>query len=194
MRPIVCTFYANPHVYYSTVAILTISMLTFRPLVACAIVFLTSCTFLPTTSPLGQNDWRSPLEGRKLIMKQTVKGHMTFVCSYDQQGFYWKFAHPSGTLFKGSKKVGTLNPDWSITSIQQQNLKMRLIASGPIERTFDLRDALFQVESHKNGPYANVRYIERTQSRGGMPLTKCSASQQGQTLKRPFEAQYIFWR
>ena len=194
MRPTVCTFYANPYALRSTIAVAIIKMFSFRPLVAYAIVFLASCTHLPSTSSLGPNDWRTPLENRKLVMKRTVKGHMTFVCSYDGQGFYWKFLRPSGTLLRGANKVGTLNADWSITSNKRHTLKMRIVANGPAESATHLRDVLFKTTLHKTGPFANVHYIERTQARGGMPLTRCSASQQGQTLKRPFEAQYLFWR
>ena len=119
---------------------------------------------------------------------------MHFVCSYDAKGFYWRFSHPSGGLYRGSTKVGTLNSDWSITASDGTTLKMSVLTNGPRRSAEDLTDAVFKASAPMKGTFAGVRYVERTNTRGGMPLTKCSASQQGQRLSRPFEADYTFWR
>ena len=119
---------------------------------------------------------------------------MHFICSYDAKGFYWRFSHPSGGLYRGSTKVGTLNSDWSITASDGTTLKMSVLTNGPRRSAEDLTDAVFKASAPKKGTFAGVRYVERTNARGGMPLTKCSASQQGQRLSRPFEADYTFWR
>ena len=73
-------------------------------------------------------------------------------------------------------------------------LKMSVLTNGPRRSAEDLTDAVFKASAPKKGTFAGVRYVERTNTRGGMPLTKCSASQQGQRLSRPFEADYTFWR
>ena len=90
--------------------------------------------------------------------------------------------------------MGTLNSDWSFTASDGTTLKMSVLTNGPRRSAEDLTDAVFKAAAPKKGTFAGVRYVERTNTRGGMPLTKCSASQQGQRLSRPFEADYTFWR
>ena len=157
-----------------------------RPLVAfsaiaCAVVLAGCSSLLPQGTPgvSGQDGrsvshWRDAISSASRISTRTARGRMHFVCSYDAKGFYWRFSHPSGGLYRGNTKVGTLNSDWSITASDGTTLKMSVLT--------------------KKGTFAGVRYVERTNTRGGMPLTKCSASQQGQRLSRPFEADYTFWR
>ena len=82
----------------------------------------------------------------------------------------------------------------SIAASDGTTLKMSVLTNGPRRSAEDLTDAVFKASAPKKGTFAGVRYVERTNTRGGMPLTKCSASQQGQRLSRPFEADYTFWR
>ena len=168
-------------------------MLHLRALSICTVLLITGCTQLSTLTPLTDPGWRAPLQDSKSVATRTVKGKMSFVCTYDGQGFFWRFIQPSGTLYQGTRKTGTLNPDWSITAPSGVTLKAQIITNGP-SRGQHLRDALFKTQPHTRGPFANIRYIERTDAQGGMPLTKCSASQQGQHLHRPFTAKYTFWR
>ena len=157
------------------------------PAIACAVVLAGCSSLLPQGTP-----GVSGQDGR--ISTRTARGRMHFVCSYDAKGFYWRFSHPSGGLYRGNTKVGTLNSDWSITASDGTTLKMSVLTNGPRRSAEDLTDAVFKASAPKKGTFAGVRYVERTNTRGGMPLTKCSASQQGQRLSRPFEADYTFWR
>lgn len=163
--------------------------------ITCAIL-LAGCSALPSaidSSSQSTTYWRDALESAQKTSTRTVRGKMHFVCSYDSQGFYWRFSHPSGSLYRDNTKVGTLNADWSISAKDGTILKMSILATGPRRNTTDLPDAVFKATSPKNGTFAGIRYIERTNAKGGMPLTKCSASQQSQHLSRPFEADYTFW-
>lgn len=177
-----------------------------RPLVAfsaiaCAVVLAGCSSLLPQGTPgvSGQDGrsvshWRDAISSASRISTRTARGRMHFVCSYDAKGFYWRFSHPSGGLYRGNTKVGTLTSDWSITASDGTTLKMSVLTNGPRRSAEDLTDAVFKASAPKKGTFAGVRYVERTNTRGGMPLTKCSASQQGQRLSRPFEADYTFWR
>ena len=169
--------------------------------IACAVVLAGCSSLLPQGTPgvSGQDGrsvshWRDAISSASRISTRTARGRMHFVCSYDAKGFYWRFSHPSGGLYRGNTKVGTLNSDWSITASDGTTLKMSVLTNGPRRSAEDLTDAVFKASAPKKGTFAGVRYVERTNTRGGMPLTKCSASQQGQRLSRPFEADYTFWR
>ena len=39
-----------------------------------------------------------------------------------------------------------------------------------------------------------ITHVKRTDGKGGVPLTRCSPSQLGVTLKVPFTATYTFYR
>lgn len=166
--------------------------------IACAAI-LAGCSSLTSSGIFGSDDqhashWRDAIESATKISTRTVRGRMHFACTYDAKGFYWRFLHPSGALYRNNVIVGTLNADWSLTALDGTVLKMSVLTNGPRNSAADLADAVFKATAPKKGTFAGVRYVERTHSKGGMPLTKCSASQQGQRLVRPFEADYTFWR
>lgn len=166
--------------------------------IACAAI-LAGCSSVASSGIFGSDGrnpshWRDAIEAATKISTRTVRGRMHFACTYDAKGFYWRFLHPSGALYRDNAIVGTLNADWSLTALDGTVLKMSVLTNGPRHSAADLADAVFKATAPKKGTFAGVRYVERTHAKGGMPLTKCSASQQGQRLSRPFEADYTFWR
>ena len=141
---------------------------------------------------------RLPLARRHQLRQQDLHPHgqgpHALRLLLRRQGLLLALLASLGRLYRGNTKVGTLNSDWSITASDGTTLKMSVLTNGPRRSAEDLTDAVFKASAPKKGTFAGVRYVERTNTRGGMPLTKCSASQQGQRLSRPFEADYTFWR
>ena len=162
---------------------------------ACFLLFGCSVPTLQNISDPRVSAYAETLAGRTAVYSWTAKGRMHFTCTYDQQGLYWKFNRPSDTLHSDDgRQQGTLNSDWSITGRDGSRLQARILLNGPSVRSTDLRNAVFEATPVSGGMFARISRVERTQAKGGMPLTKCSASQRGQHLSVPFEARYVFWR
>lgn len=124
---------------------------------------------------------RLPLARRHRLRQQDLhphgQGRMHFVCSYDTKGFYWRFSHPSGGLYRGNTKVGTLNSDWSITASDGTTLKMSVPERTRRKRRGSDRRRL-QGLGPRRGTFAGVCYVERTNTRAECRSPGCSASQQ----------------
>ena len=59
----------------------------------------------------------------------------------------------------------------------------------------NLRDLVYRTTSRgKEGMLTGITHIKRSNGKGGVPLTRCSPSQLGSTLKVPFTATYTFYR
>ena len=59
----------------------------------------------------------------------------------------------------------------------------------------NLRDLVYRTTSRgKEGMLTGITHVKRTDGKGGVPLTRCSPSQLGATLKVPFTATYTFYR
>ena len=167
------------------------------PIFLAAVFLLFGCSvpMMQGTSDPNQAAYVQALAGRTAVYSWTAKGRMHFTCTYDAEGLFWKFSHPSGTLYsEDGRTQGTLNSDWSISGRDGSRLHARILLTGPAVRSSDLRNAVFEATPPRNGMFSRISRIERKQARGGMPLTKCSASQRGQRLAVPFEARYVFWR
>ena len=161
-----------------------------------ALVFqLVGCSALHAPETGDASRYAQALVGRTPVYNWRAKGRMHFVCTYDGKGLYWRFERPSGNLYADNGRLeGRLNADWSITARDGSHLPARILLNGPTGSQSDLRDAVFESDPPAKGILARVVRIERKHAKGGMPLTKCSASQRGQRLQVPFEARWILLR
>ncbi len=42
--------------------------------------------------------------------------------------------------------------------------------------------------------FNGVKYVQRLKTKGGLPLSSCSAKDEGKLLKVPYTAEYVFWK
>lgn len=162
-------------------------------LTAAAAALLTGCS---TLIPDGTSaDIAGTLRGKTALYSWSAKGHTIFSCDYDKVGFYWRFLRAEGVLLDNNgRQTASFGRDWIIRGRDGSVLKTAILYVDSVDRPENLRNALFKTHSpSSHGLFAQVTYVERRNAKGGMPLTRCSASQRGKILRVPFDARYIFW-
>lgn len=151
-----------------------------------------SSKFKPDVSKL------TPPEGQPFLTLE-AKGNQIFRCTRDTQGAYWKIERPQASLFnKSGEKVA--EHEGPMQAFQHQDGSR--ILSTKIERWVnpanpkkDLKYALLSAVSDPGtGTFNNVKYVQRIDCVGGMPLDGCKPDEAGKIKKVPFTATYIFWK
>ncbi len=123
-------------------------------------------------------------------------GHQQFQCVSDAKGRYWKFISPKADLFDANgRKVLSQGAEFTFRAPDGSVLTSKLIRWDEKADPNNVRSVLFQTNGHgKTGILTGVRWVKRIEGKGGIPLTRCSASQLGGFLQVPFTARYVFYR
>lgn len=151
-------------------------------------LLLNGCT---TVSPYDQ-----ALKNVTPIYTWNIHGQMTFECAYDEQGFYWKFLKTSGQLTDDQGQYqGKVLANYTIEGRDQTKIPNHIIAQKTSPFPNNLSDVVFEVATPADsGLFKNVKYVERRNAKGGMPLVSCSAAQRHQLLNVKYSGRYIFYR
>lgn len=130
------------------------------------------------------------------VLDLTAQGVQQFQCTADKQGRYWKFVSPRADLSdKSGKVVVRQGAEFTFRSDDGSVLTSRIVKWDDKAPANDVRSVLFETHGHgKTGILTGVRFVKRIEGKGGIPLTRCSASQLGTFLQVPFTARYVFYR
>lgn len=156
-------------------------------------LFFSGCSMLPGSGP----SRITPPDNAKLAF--TLKGHglQSFQCISDKSGRYWRFIAPKASLVdeQGSQQV-TQGGDFSFLASDGSRLTAKISDWAPAANSEDLKSVLFATRSFgkRQGRLTGIRWVERSEASGGMPLTACSPSQLGMLLNVRFSATYRFYR
>lgn len=151
--------------------------------------------FFPWETGYG-TDPVSPPEGARHLMTLTGKGTQVFQCTPDKQGRYWRFVTPQATLTDQKHRiVAEHGADFTFVARDGSRLTSKIVKYSAGADAASLKNVLFETTSSgKQGILTGVRWVKRTGAKGGVPLTACSASQIGMVLRRPFVAEYAFYK
>lgn len=140
--------------------------------------------------------WEGRLDDRTAVYSWSARGSMRFVCSYDKAGPYWQAIGAKAALVDDANQAtAALSHENVIRARDGSSISVSVIAAADATTAKDLRPALFDVEhSSSSGMLRGIRFVERRNAEGGMPLAPCSPAQRGQRLDVPFTARFIFWR
>lgn len=163
---------------------------------AAAAMLLAGCSQLESLlNPSG--DPMAP-EGGELVMTLTGSGAQQFQCVSDKQGRWWKFIAPDVKLTDSAGRVvAHQRPDFIFQASDGSIASARITGWDKKPKSqADLRDVVFttRAQGKITGLLTPIRWVTRTEGKGGQPLTRCSASQLGSTLKIPFTATYRLYR
>lgn len=137
----------------------------------------------------------TPSDGSSLSQTYTGTGYLQFQCAVDKQGYYWRFIAPeieirdtAGQLF--AKQVA----DFNFLAADGSSLKSKITSSQ--KSSSRIHDVLFETTPRgtQNGVLSDVRWVKRTDARGGVPPGACNRKTLGNFVREPFSAKFSFYR
>lgn len=127
-----------------------------------------------------------------------AEGDMRFRCDYDEKGFYWVFVGPDAKLWNDTAQPkrleARLTDGFTVRHRDGSVLTARILENRGDASGENLKDAVFETTPPEKGALRGVRWMERRHAVGGMPVTRCSPSQRGMTLRVPFTSRWILYR
>lgn len=138
----------------------------------------------------------TPSDGASAAFVLSGQGVQLFQCTSDAAGRYWRFIAPDTRLTDAQGRlVARQGSDGSFFAEDNSALSAKIVRYAQDSPAEDLRDLLYQTSPRgKQGVLSDIVYVKRSNGKGGVPLTRCSPSQLGSTLKVPFTATYTFYR
>ena len=126
--------------------------------------------------------------GAQLLMEAAGEGSQVYTCTDE----HWTLKAPDAQLLDGQGQViGThfAGPTWRLQDGSE--IKGKAIANQPAQDASSVPWLLLQaVPGSGSGKLANVAYIRRTQTQGGVaPTAGCSSGEQ----RVPYKAKYSFY-
>lgn len=183
-----------------------------RLLAAAATLLLSACASVDGTRASGTTDSRPPTAtatAPKLgffsnikapsdqvpVLQLAGQGVQIFRCEKRETGMAWVFRQPEAELFDSAgKAVGRHGASFSFEHIDGSRLISTIVANDEAPQATDLRWLLMTTRSYNRGTFERVTYVQRVNTKGGLPPTRCDAAQSGQLLRIDFKADFVFYR
>ncbi len=137
------------------------------------------------------------LAANKPQLSVHAKGDQIYLCTLDAKAYIWKWQAPDAKLFDADKQtlVGShgAGPAWKLQDGSSVKAKMLQKVDSPDSSAIPW--LLLEVTEHKGqGALAQVAYILRINTEGGMPPTSgCDENHMGTEMRVPYSADYNFF-
>jgi hypothetical protein len=132
---------------------------------------------------------------REPVLQLSARGVQIFRCEKRDTALNWVFRQPEAELFDASGKVVARHgASLSFEHVDGSRLLSTITGYDEAPKETDLRWLLLSTRSFGKGAFEGVTHAQRVNTQGGMPPTKCSASQLGQLLRVDFTSEFIFYR
>lgn len=169
---------------------------------------LAACAGLPSVAPsagsagtenagpIAPNPRIAPPAGSRATLQLRARGVQVFRCEQDAAGWYWVFQEPQAQLFDAANlPVGRHRGGFAFEHADGSRLAGEVSAwQDAPGGDGDLKWLLIGTRSSGKGVFAGVSHVQRINTQGGQPLAGCTAAQARQTLRVPFEADFVFYR
>jgi len=129
------------------------------------------------------------------VLQLSGQGVQIFRCEKRDNAMIWSFRQPEADLFDASgKAVGKHGASFSFEHIDGSRLVATIVANDEAPQSADLRWLLMTTRSFNRGAFERVTYVQRVNTKGGLPPARCEAAQSGQLLRVDFTADFVFYR
>ena len=179
-----------------------------NPVLACcaAALLLTACATPPTTTERpGERTLEPPSlglfsaikvpDGHDPALQLAARGVQIFRCERVGDPFEWRFRQPEAELFDAQgQSVGLHGANFSFEHRDGSRLLGTVVAHEKAASADTLPWLLLSAKSFGKGAFGGVSYVQRINTRGGMPPAACSAGQANRLLRVDFTADFVFYR
>lgn len=138
-------------------------------------------------------------EGHEAVLRLRAQGAQLFRCERlglgSKWSYGWIYRQPEADLFDATGRfVGSHGANFTFEHNDGSLLVGRVLGHDEAARTEDLPWLLLATRAHGQGAFAKVDYVQRVNTRGGMPPQRCSPNEQNQLLRVGFSADFIFYK
>ncbi len=134
--------------------------------------------------------------GNHPVLTAHAKGDQIYQCSLSKGVYAWITQAPDARLFDAQGHIvgnHTAGPVWEYK--EGSRVLGRVVSKIDIAPETSISWLLVEVVAHKgNGFFSNVSFINRINTRGGLPpLSGCNANHLGMEKRVAYTADYIFY-
>jgi hypothetical protein len=133
-------------------------------------------------------------DGGEPVLRLKAKGVQVFRCESRPGGPTWAFRLPEADLFnEQGEAVARHGAGFSFEHADGSRL-VGSVAAYDEASPSDLRWLLLSTKSFGTGMFSGVNYVQRVNTRGGVPPPQCNAAQLDRLLRVDFSADFVFYR
>jgi len=134
-------------------------------------------------------------EGSQPVLRLAARGVQIFRCEQRNAAYNWGYRLPEAELIDDrGVVVARHGVDFSFEHTDGSRLLGKVQASDSAPGNDNLPWLLLSMRSFGEGAFKGVEYVQRMNTRGGMPPARCEAKQSNQLLRVDFSAEFIFYR
>lgn len=178
------------------------------PLAAAALL-LAGCVTVPAGAPPGSPGarprpeapslgWFSRIkvpDGHEPALRLAARGVQIFRCERIGTQYDWRFRLPEAELFdEQGRPVGRHGANFTFEHRDGSRLVGTIVANEKAPAESDLLWLLFSARGYGKGEFSGVSYVQRVNTKGGMPPRDCSATEMNRLLRVEFSADFVFYR
>jgi len=149
----------------------------------------------PETPSLGFFSRLKVPDGHEPALQLAARGVQIFRCERTGDAFEWRFRQPEADLFDAQgQSVGRHGANFSFEHRDGSRLLGTVVAHEKSASADTLPWLLLSAKSFGKGAFGDVSYVQRVNTKGGMPPPGCSTGQAGRLLRVDFSADFVFYR
>ncbi|MCU0765440.1 MAG: DUF3455 domain-containing protein [Burkholderiaceae bacterium] len=134
-------------------------------------------------------------DGNDAALQLAARGDQIFRCERIGDAYEWRFRQPEAELFDAQgQSAGRHGAGFSFEHRDGSRLLGTVVAHDRAEGADALPWLLLSAKSYGKGALGGISYVQRVNTRGGMPPRSCDASQAGRLLRVDFSADFVFYR
>jgi len=134
-------------------------------------------------------------EGAIEVLRLHAQGTQIFRCEAQGGALRWVFRLPEAELRDANGQLAAHHgAGLSFEHVDGSRLLGEITDHVPAPSDNTLPWLLMSTRSYGKGALADIRYVERIDTAGGMPAAGCDAAQRNQVLRVPFSADFVFLR
>lgn len=134
-------------------------------------------------------------EGHKPALKLAARGVQVFRCEQRGNAWVWVFRVPEADLADDTGKVVARHgANFSFEHTDGSRLIGKVQSFDEAPSPEDLRWLLLTATAYGQGAFAGVTHVQRVNTKGGMPPTRCEMKQRNQLLRVDFSSDFVFFR